>query len=204
MDAEERFSDPVADLPDAMPERWETAIEDLAQAVALGLDRAQDLADAINDVLRTRPAVAKAVGAAVVGAIIGSFLASKLTPKPKPKVPDVREVARDASSAAVDQASVVVDQAVAIARAAAERMARRAPSKDDVTSGASRLSDAIRDKASRGTEQLAARTKSGPDPKKAAYAAQLIPLAVAALKNPIVRDFVIRAAVQATSRRRRR
>jgi hypothetical protein len=203
METDERFSDPAADLPDAMPERWETAIEDLAQAIALGLDRAQDLADAINDVMKTRPIVAKAAGAALVGAIIGAFLASKLTAKPKPKVEVVRETARDVSSTAVDQASVVVDQAVSIARAAAERIAQRAPSREDVSSGAARISDAIREKTSRGAEQVTSATKSGPDPKKAVYAAQLIPLTVALLKNPIVRDLLIRAAVQATSRRRR-
>jgi len=203
MDADERFSDPAADLPDAMPERWETAIEDLAQAIALGLDRAQDLADAINDVLRTRPGVAKAAGAAVVGAVIGTFLASRLMAKPKPKVEVVREAARDASSSAVDQASVVVDQAVAIARAAAERISQKAPSKDDLASGAARLTDAIRERASKGSEQVASASKSAQESKTAAYAAQLVPLTVALLKNPIVRDLLIRAAVQATSRRKR-
>ena len=59
-----------------MPERWETAIEDLAQAIALGLDRGQDLVDLINDALRTRPVVAKAIGAAVAGAILGTLVAS--------------------------------------------------------------------------------------------------------------------------------
>src|SRR5687768_5120291 len=154
MDANERFSDPADDLQDAMPERWETAIEDLAQAIALGLDRAQDLADAINDVLRTRPVVAKAAGAAVVGAIIGVFLASKLTAKRKPRVEVVRETAREVSSTAADQASVVVDQAVAIARAAAERIAQRAPSREDLASGASRLTDAFRERTSRGSEAV--------------------------------------------------
>jgi len=203
MDADERFSDPAADLPDAMPERWETAIEDLAQAIALGLDRAQDLADAINDVLRTRPGVAKAAGAAVVGAVIGTFLASRLLAKPKPKVEVVRESVRDASSTAVDQASVVVDQAVAIARAAAERIAQRAPSKEDLASGAARITDTIREKTSKSSEQVASASKSAQDSKAAAYAAQLVPLTVALLKNPIVRDLLIRAAMQATNRRKR-
>jgi hypothetical protein len=205
MDADARFSDPAADLPDAMPERWETAIEDLAQAIALGLDRAQDLADAVNDVLRTRPVVAKAAGAAVVGAVIGSFLASRLMAKPKPKLEVVRETARDVSSTAADQATVVVDQAVAIARAAAERMARRAPSREDLSSGAARLTDAIRDKTSRISPQPASRSTSAlsSDSGRAAYAAQLVPLTVALLKNPVVRDLLIRAAVQATSRRKR-
>src|SRR3954452_16816828 len=85
MNAEDHFSDTAEDLPDAMPERWETAIEDLAQAIALGLDRAQDLADAINDVLHTRPMLAKAAGAAVVGAIAGTIIASKLSRRRSPK-----------------------------------------------------------------------------------------------------------------------
>ena len=58
MNPAEHFSDAIEDLPDAMPERWETAIEDLAQAIALGLVRAQDLADALNDVLHARPLLA--------------------------------------------------------------------------------------------------------------------------------------------------
>src|ERR1051326_8885539 len=103
MNTEERFSDATADLPDAMPERWETAIEDLAQAIGLGLDRSQDLADAINDVMRTRPVVAKAAGAAIVGAIVGSIIASKVGHRSRKeqvqkKAEAVRETAEDFSS----------------------------------------------------------------------------------------------------------
>jgi hypothetical protein len=203
MDADQRFSDPAADLPDAMPERWETAIEDLAQAIALGLDRAQDLADAVNDVLQTRPMLAKAAGAAIVGAIVGSFLASKLMSKPKTKVEVVREAAKDASTAAADQASAVVDQAISIARAAAEQMARRAPSRDDLASGAARLTDVIRSTGSRPAAEPKPSTSDARGSSRAAYAAQLVPLTVELLKNPIVRDLLIRAALQAASRRKK-
>jgi hypothetical protein len=38
--------------------------------------------------------------------------------------------------------------------------------------------------------------------KKAGYAAQLLPLTVALLKNPLVRDMLIRAAMKTTRRRK--
>src|SRR4051812_43936582 len=64
-------------IPGAMPERWETAIEDAAQVIALGLDRAQDLADLVNDFSHNHPTLAKAIGAAVMGAVVGSFIAGR-------------------------------------------------------------------------------------------------------------------------------
>jgi len=197
MNAEGHFSDAAEDLPDAMPERWETAIEDLAQAVALGLDRAQDLADAVNDVLHTRPMLAKAAGAAVVGAIAGSIIASKLGRRRSPKeqiearVEVAREKAQEVKDSAEELSSLVLDQALAIARGAAENVSRRAPSRSDLLNGATRVGESVRGRVS---------SKPEPDLRTVGYAAQLIPLGIALLKNPIVRDMLIRAAVK-TARR---
>jgi hypothetical protein len=143
------------------------------------------------------------VGAAIVGAVVGSFLASKLMSKPKTKVEVVRETAKDVSTAAADQASAVVDQAIAIARAAAEQMARRAPSRDDLASGAARLTDVIRSSGSRLADEAAPTISEVKRSGRAAYAAQLVPLTVELLKNPIVRDLLIRGALQAANRRKK-
>jgi hypothetical protein len=191
MDTPEQFA--AADLPDAMPERWETAIEDLAQAIALGLDRAQDLADAINDLVRTRPVVAKAAGAAIIGAAIGTFIASKTMHRPKPKIVELKETAEEATSAATSQASLAIEQALAIARATAERMANRLPPKEEMVNGAAHAAESM---------QARLAPKRDTAVKKAGYAAQLLPLTVALLKNPLVRDMLIRAAMK-TARRRK-
>jgi ElaB/YqjD/DUF883 family membrane-anchored ribosome-binding protein len=187
----DRFSDAATDLKDAMPERWETAIEDLAQVIALGLDRAQDMAEAANEAVRTRPVVAKAAGAAVVGAIIGTILAAKTSPPPRPKIRISREAAQEASAAAATQASLVVDQAVAIARATAERLARKSPTPDEPVNGM---------RETRRNRQAAA-----PAPPRevgrVGYAAQLVPLSVELLKNPIVRDLLIAMALRAARRK---
>ncbi len=184
MDTSEEFAEGAADLPDAMPERWETAIEDLAQAIALGLDRAQDLADAINDLIRTRPAVAKAVGAAAVGAVAGVMIANLTARKPKPpSAQTLRESARQASAS-------LVDQAILIARDAAERMARRIPAKGEALGRSVSGDGAVKRKG-----RLV-------DVSRARYAAQLVPLAFALLKNPIVREYLARAAMASTRRRK--
>ena len=56
--------------------------------------------------------------------------------------------------------------------------------------GASRVGESVRGRVS----------KREPDLRTVGYAAQLIPLGIALLKNPIVRDMLIRAAVK-TARR---
>src|SRR4051794_35961214 len=107
MDPAEPMQNASADIPNAVPERWETAIEDLAQAIALGLDRAQDLADLINDTVRTRPVVAKAVGAAVVGAVVGTALASRSLKAERTRREAALRAAQSAGSSVVEQAASI-------------------------------------------------------------------------------------------------
>ena len=58
---------------DFEPERWETVVEDVAQVLALGLERAEDLADMLNDLLRGRPGLPKVAAAVAVGMVLGTF-----------------------------------------------------------------------------------------------------------------------------------
>jgi len=209
-------------IPGAMPERWETAIEDAAQVVALGLDRAQDLADIVNDFAHGHPSLAKGIGAAVVGAVVGSIIAGRRRP------PSLAE-----------QSKVAAAEAAAAAQAAAARLAEETPSR--VTSILGRLPRVDRDALAermpqvdrdaiaerlprvdraairervRGVDRQAlagqiarmnqALGKSrgrGPDLRQAQYAAQLVPLAITLLKNPLVRQILIGAASRASRRR---
>jgi len=184
VESSEHFHDAAEDLPDAMPERWETAIEDLAQAIALGLDRGQDLVDLINDALRTRPVVAKAIGAAVAGAILGTLVASL----------SARRASRQRSQALAAASQSLVEQASTIARSAAARLRAEAPSADElrgtVSERASNVKSAVRPKSS----VLGVR--------QARYIAQLLPLVIALLKNPLVRDMIVRTAMRSTRPKR--
>src|SRR5438552_4284967 len=90
---------------DFAPERWETVVEDVAQVVALGLERAEDLADVLGDLVRGRPGLPKIAAAVAVGMVLGSF-AERLTraqrPRiqlPVPRLGDGRPNAPDVSSA---------------------------------------------------------------------------------------------------------
>jgi hypothetical protein len=94
----------------AIPERWETTVEDLAQLVGLALDRAQDLADVVNDLARTRPALVKAVAAGTVGAVVGVLLADltfgrRQGPARSPRGNSVAHERRARGAAATQEAS---------------------------------------------------------------------------------------------------
>src|SRR5881396_2248352 len=67
--AEEQFDEGM----DFAPERWETVVEDVAQVLALGLERAEDLADVLSDLVRGRPGLPKIAAAVAVGMVLGSF-----------------------------------------------------------------------------------------------------------------------------------
>ena len=118
-------------IPGAMPERWETAVEDFAQLVALGLDRAQDLADVIGEVNRTRPGVTKAVAAALAGAVAGAFVASRV-PRRRPTTQERARAAASAVRRAAAERASTLEEAAVIAQAAAQRLAGRAPSVSDI------------------------------------------------------------------------
>src|SRR2546429_6941801 len=100
-------------IPRAQPERWETAVEDLAQLVALGLDRAQDLADVVAELNRTRPGLVKAVSAGLGGALVGAVVAG-LIPRRRPSAKArATEAAKAVQKAAKDRVSVL-EQAAAV------------------------------------------------------------------------------------------
>lgn len=179
--------DQEAAAPGPVPEQWETAIEDAAQLLAIGLDRAQDLADVINDFVRTHPTAAKALLAGAVGVVIGSFLADRTFPRRKTSLTaSAAAVLRDAARRAS-----VVEEAGAIARDAAERLARRVPSRAELEAVAARANGAAR-----------AQRRSGfPNPRDVRYAAQLLPMALTLLKNPLVRNLLWRSAMRVATKR---
>ena len=197
-------------IPGAMPERWETAVEDFAQVIALGLDRAQDLADVIAEVNRTRPGLTKAVAAALGGAIVGAVIAGRFARRR----PTARERARQAAGAvrrAAGERVSALEQAAAVAQAAAQRLAERAPSPSDIRDRLPRVDRSdVADRASglrnRASEmgQRARRGMSGPNlgVSQLPNAAKLVPIAVALLKNPLVRSLLMGAVVRMARRRR--
>jgi hypothetical protein len=191
-----------ATIPGPMPERWETAVEDIAQLVALGLDRAQDLADVIGEVNRTKPGLTKVVAAATGGALVGAFVASRM----RPRRPSARERAKRAAAtvrrAASERASAI-EQAAAVAQAAAQRLAERAPSASEIRDrlprvDRSNLEDRAADVRSRARRRFA---KPEIGIGQVGSAAKLVPIALALLKNPLVRAILWRAATRLATRR---
>jgi hypothetical protein len=173
--------------PGPVPEQWETAIEDAAQLVALGLDRAQDVADLINDFARAHPNVAKAVLAGAAGVLVGSFIAERTLGGRKRTKADsspapVRNALRRAS---------VVEEAAGVARDAAARIARRAPARAELRAIAAPGNGVAR----------APRRSLIPNPRDVRYAAELLPIVLALVKNPLVRQFLWRSAVRVATKR---
>jgi len=195
-----------AQMSEVVPERWETAVEDVAQVVALTLDRAQDLADAVNDLVRTRPVLTKAILAGVVGAIVGGFIAERTRPR-RPTLADrsrlaaegVTRAAQDAASRAATRAQTIAEQAASAAQSAAERVAERLPSREELRSRIPSRSEFQQRMPPRNGRS--SRGPATPDPGQMRSAAQLVPLALALLRNPLVRDFLMRSAVRAARRR---
>lgn len=190
-------------IPGAMPERWETAVEDFAQLVALGLDRAQDLADVIAEVNRTRPGLTKAVLALLVGAVVGAVLADRIPQRKQTAGQRARRVAHRMRRAAAQRASAL-EQATAVAQAAAQRLAERAPSPSDIRERMPGIDrSAVQDQVSRVQERTRRRlfpTDVGKG--QIGNAAKLLPIALALLRNPLVRALLWRSAARMARRRR--
>ena len=198
-------------IPDATPERWETAVEDIAQLVALGLDRAQDLADVIAELNRTRPGVVKAVSAGIGGALVGAVIAGRI-PRRRPSAKRrATEAAKAVQKAAQDRVSVL-EQAAAVAQAAAQRMAERAPSASDIRSRLPRVDrSALGDRASKAgrraseARETARRRFAGQGiglGQVVTNGAKLVPIVLALLRNPLVRQLLWSSATRMAARRR--
>ena len=147
----ERGAPDQPDLSEAMPERWETTVEDLAQLVGVALDRAQDLADVVNDLARTRPDIMKVVAAGTMGAVVGVLLAGLTRRRREATIPSPRgnSVTHDRSS-----------RGLPVPTSEGRRQAVQ-------------LSDA----------------------------AELLPIAVTILGNPVVRRVLLRVAMRVVRRR---
>lgn len=172
------------------PERWETAIEDLAQLVALGLDRAQDLYDAIGDLLRARPGLAQAIAAGIIGTVVGALIASRLT-RPRSLRERMSDQA-DSTRGAVARRMAILEQAATIAAEAAQRLARSMPSREQFEERIPRVGRG--DRAEQGRRRTPARGFGAGD------VAGLAPIGLALLKNPLVRQMLWRSAARATRR----
>ena len=160
-------------IPSVVPERWETAVEDIAQVVAIGLDRVQDLIDVIGELNRARPGIAKLAAAVAGGALVGAFLSGR---RAQTRKRDVAVAARPSAAG-----SSALDQARTVARQAADRLATRVPS-----------SAALNDQGPRANR---------PDVRQAVNAVQLVPIVLGLLRNPLVRDLIWRYAFRAGRRR---
>jgi hypothetical protein len=190
-----------SDLPDAVPERWETAIEDFVQLVALAIDRAQDLADVVNDILRGHPELVRAALAATAGGVAGAILADRLGRRREPLPETLRQRTLRSASEAAERGGSFLGSAASGLRGSAEQWVRRAPPPDE-----------IRERARRRMPHLdsiglpiVGRSGGGASPAvHPRHAAQLLPIAVALLKNPIVRDLIIRSAMRAARSRHHR
>jgi hypothetical protein len=198
-------------IPGAMPERWETAIEDAAQVIALGLDRAQDLADLLNDFARQHPTASKLLLAGAGGLIVGSFIAGRRRRPPTP----AERAAQLATEARANAESMISDlshrmpsrrammdhlprfdrEAMAehLPHLNREAMAERMPHLDR-ESLAGRLPNVNGKALRRGGRP------SSPDFSQVRYAAQLVPVALTLLRNPLVRQLVMRTAMRAARR----
>jgi hypothetical protein len=196
------------DLPDTAPERWETAIEDFVQLVALAIDRAQDLADVVNDLLRGHPELVRAALAATAGGVVGAVLADRIGRKPEPIREVISERTMSRAARAAERGSAILGATAAGLRGSAEQWVRRAPPPEEIRDRAWRRMPRI-DAIGRRLSSLdafglpiARRGSDGP-PVSPRQAAQLVPIAVTLLKNPIVRDIIIRSALRAARSRYR-
>jgi hypothetical protein len=169
-------------IPSVTPERWETAVEDIAQVVAIGLDRAQDLFDIIGEVNRAKPGLLALVAAGLGGALAGGFLARRLRERQAR-----RSRTRDAFAAA--------------RRAASERLATM----DLTRSGAQQALDQSIGKSGVSAALLRERVQRlnrVPRPDvSVSSAAKLVPLMVALMRNPLVRDLILQLLLRPRRRR---
>lgn len=186
-----------ANLPEAVPERWETAVEDFVQLVALAIDRAQDLADIVNDLIRGHPELVRVALAAAAGGAVGAILADRFASRPEPARESLRERTMRSAVDAAGRGGAILGAAAAGIRESAEQWVHRMPT-----------GPALRAQRRTGLLSLdgvgwpfAARRQS--TRVRARDATQLVPIAFALLRNPIVRDFLIRSAIRAVRARSR-
>jgi hypothetical protein len=163
---------PQEDSVEFSPERWELAIEDAAELVALVLDRGQALYSEIEGFSRRRPLLTATVGAVAAGAVVGLVFASARMRR------------------RTEQANVVA-QASAVAQAAAQRLAQQPSAllsfrKPGETVGIDGQTG----------KRIAETRRAAQDVMK------LVPVVVAVLKNPFVRRMLWRYARAATRRNR--
>ena len=176
-------ADDSADFPDGAefePERWETAIEDFAQVVAMGIDRAQDLADLLGDFARTHPGLAKTLGAVAVGTVAGVVIAGVTARGRKPG--HARRGAGRRSNANGQLADDLVGLAGDLVQGMARRVASRAAGDGSRADGAS------------------PRRAWRPSRAHFGHAAQLVPIAFTLFRNPLVRQVIVRSAIRAARR----
>jgi hypothetical protein len=188
-------------IPGAMPERWETAVEDFAQLVALGLDRAQDLADVIGELNRTRPGLTRTITAAVGGAVVGMFVAGILPRRRPSRRERAKRAAATVRRAASERVSAI-EQAAAVAQAAAQRLADRAPSPSELRDRLPRIDRSEMQNRASGVQARARRRFSPPEVGmgQIGNAAKLFPIILALLRNPLVRALLWRSAARMARR----
>ena len=150
---------------DFTPERWEIAIEDAAELVALLLERGQGLYENLSELTKKRPALASAVAAVGAGALIGVVFAG------------LRARRRRA-------AATVVSQAAAVAQAAGERLSEQAGPLRSVR----RIVTHNNTLGSHSKKRIVETSRSAQDVMR------LVPVVVAVLRNPLVRRVLWRYA----------
>lgn len=153
------------ETPDFTPERWEIAIEDAAELVAVLLERGQALYQDLTELSRKRPVLVSAVAAVTGGALIGIIFASMRARRHGPT-------------------SNVVAQASEVAHAAAERLARQPGPIRSVRK-------VVRQNGATGSAPRQRIFETG---RSAQDFMRLVPIVVAVLKNPLVRRVLWRYA----------
>jgi hypothetical protein len=159
------------ELTDFTPERWEIAIEDAAELVALLLERGQSAYEELNDLAKRRPALVSAIAAVGAGALIGTVVAGMRARQHRAQ-------------------TNVVTEASAVAQAAIDRLAHQAHPIQSVRRIVSHNGSASADRQKRIAETS----------RSAKEAVRLVPVVVGVLKNPLVRRILWRYASRALKR----
>jgi hypothetical protein len=154
-------------------ERWEIAAEEVAQAAAVTLERIEMLTALIIDQWRKRPVVMSAVAAVFAGVVLGTALAGQARSR---HLTPAQKMTKSAGEAASKVASGLPSL-------------RAVGGRDwfPARNGASQR--AMRNFADRNS-------RAG-----ARYAMELVPIAVALLKNPLVRQFAWKMATRGFRRK---
>ena len=155
-------------------ERWEVAAEEVAQAAAITLERIETLTALVIDQWRKRPILTSALAAVFAGVLLGTAIVGQAKRRPAS--------AQQKTKAAVGEAAAKVASGLPNLRTVGGRD-WSLPTRN----GASRR--AMRKLVDRNSH-IGAR-----------YAVELVPIAVALLKNPLVRQFAWRMVVRGFRRR---